>query len=57
MAIAHVEEKSGMVYAYSVGGSMLWARNGSLVAFTGASVVVEHCGQITTYDERGNRID
>lgn len=57
MAIAKVAEKSGMVYAYSVGGSMLWARNGRLVAFTGATVVVEYCGQICTYDEHGTRID
>ncbi|MBD5391617.1 hypothetical protein HDR66_02310 [bacterium] len=54
--IAHVEERGGMVYAYSVGGSMLWAKNGHLVNFSGAYVTIENCCMITTYDQYGREV-
>ena len=55
--IARVEERNGTVYAYSVGGSLLWAKNGRLVNFSGAYVTLEYCTQIITYDQYGHEVD
>lgn len=54
--IAKVEQKGNMVYAYSAGGSMLWARNGRLISWTSREVAVEMAGSVYVYDENGNRI-
>lgn len=54
--IAKVEQKGNMVYAYSAGGSMLWARNGRLVNWTSREVAVEEAGSVYIYDENGTRI-
>ena len=54
--IAKVEQKGCSVYAYSAGGSMLWARNGRLVSWTSREVSVEEAGSIYVYDEDGDRI-
>lgn len=52
--IARVEQKGTSVYAYSIGGSIVWVKNGRLVAFSGTTVTIEYCCQIKTYDENGN---
>ncbi len=54
--IVKVEQKGSSVYAYSLGGSVLWVKNGKLLSFTGTTAVVENCGHIFVYDENGRDI-
>lgn len=54
--ILRVEQKGNMVYAYSSGGSMLWARNGRLVSWTSREVSAKETGSVYIYDENGTRI-
>ena len=54
--IAKVEQIGSSVYAYSVGGSLLWAHNGELLNWTSREAAIKEGATIYIYDGDGNRI-
>lgn len=54
--IAEVQQKGSSVYAYSAGGSMLWARNGILLNWTSHEVAIKEGGRVHIYDYYGREI-
>lgn len=54
--IARVEQSGSSVYAYSVGGSLLWAHNGQLLNWTSREVAIKEGAKVYIYDADGNQI-